>query len=163
MLWFKIKQPCPPYFESCQLLMIPAVRVPYHWMRLSGKDPAAYHGHRGDKHSFQPDECSRRRNTDGTEVFNLFQFQQHHPMLWFWWSTFSISLCLGQGTLNMEGVCLCWTQFHSLWQCLRDSLVRQTVRETALSGREATGAPAGSLCSPWRAHAGAGIYIAAVQ
>lgn len=48
------------------------VRVSCHWVRLSGKASAAYHGDRGDKeHGFQPDGWWRR-NTDGTEVFNFF-------------------------------------------------------------------------------------------
>lgn len=80
MSWFKIKKPCPPHFEPCQLLMSAIVRVPCHWVRLSGKDSAAYHGDTEDKeHSFQPHGWWRRRNTDGTEIFNLFSVSTAPP------------------------------------------------------------------------------------
>lgn len=49
-------------------------------MRLSGKDSAAYHGDTEDKeHSFQPHGWWRRRNTDGTEIFNLFSVSTAPP------------------------------------------------------------------------------------
>lgn len=49
-------------------------------MRLSGKDSATCHGDSEDKeHSFQPDGWWRRRNTDGTEIFNLFSVSTAPP------------------------------------------------------------------------------------
>lgn len=163
MSWFKSKQPCRPPFwtmstpHECNsegsLPLSEVVwkrlsclswrhrrqgwQLPDRWMFKKKKR----WWHRGLQHFFSFKSTSQCFDSDGL--------------------IFSISLCLGQGILNIEGggsfavpVLDYW-----LWQCLRDSLVRGAVRKQLSQPQSVIC----SLCSPWKAHAGAGVYIAAVQ